>query len=210
MVKIILLLVPIVISFLGCVSKGPRVESETSEFQTARWKSEATIFDLKNKKENSIKISIVGEKNHRARLEVTALLGYPVASVVLQKDAIKAALHTQKQFIFGDADSETINRILKVNLTSIEILQILFDQNLSPQRWKCDSSSAKKVSLCQSLKTNTQIRWVERADLQKKIVIESSRIKVEWSFDVPQTSVEVKEALFRLEPLPGYKTIQIN
>lgn len=193
---------------VGCVTKAPQPDSV--DFQSARWKTEVQITDLKSQKEQALKIVIIAERGRRARLEATALLGYPVASIVIDSEELKAAIHPRKQFYTGPVQSNMLERVLRVGLTGSELLSLLFDEPLQSKNWKCQIDQQKKPSECQSVRSGTLIRWTSQSDGNKKVVIQSSRIKAEWDFETPQTNVEVKEALFQLEPPSGYKSIQIN
>src|SRR5687768_9944614 len=108
----------------GCVTKTVK----EGAFQKAEWETKALIKNLKENKNQSLNIDIYAVKNERARFEISAILGYQVASLVMSPSDISYAIYPQKTFFYGKNSERAFRRIIDLPLHPMNLANIAFDE----------------------------------------------------------------------------------
>ena len=168
------------------------------------------IRDLQKNKTQSVSIDILALKNDRARFEITALLGFKVASLVMSQKEISYALYPQKVFYFGRNSETAFAKVLDLPLHPMNLTNIAFDEPVRGPGWKCQLDMAGMISTCQNAARNIVVEWTDRVDGRKKVLIKSPEFEMQWAFMAPQTEVQFKNETFTLVQPQGFKAVQIN
>ena len=194
------------ITLSGCVTKTVR----EGAYQKAQWETKALIKDEKHNKTQSLNIDIYAIKNDRARLEISALLGFQVASLVMSPTEITYAIYPQKSFYYGRNSEQAFARMIDLPLHPMNLTNIAFEEPVRGSGWKCELDSAGYLSQCENKSRALQIVWSDRQEGKKKVVITAPQFEMQWQFSAPQTEVQFKSELFTLKQPAGFKAIQIN
>lgn len=190
----------------GCVTKTVREGS----YQKAQWETQAVVKDLKNDKTQSLNIDIYAIKNEKARLEITAMLGYQVASLVMSPSEISYSIYPQKAFFYGRNSERAFSRMIDLTLHPMNLVNIAFDEPVRGPGWKCDLDPVGLLSQCENINRAIRVSWMARTEGKKKVVITGPQFEMQWQFNAPQTEVQFKPELFTLKQPSGFKAIQIN
>lgn len=190
----------------GCVTKTVREGS----YQKAQWETQAVVKDLKNDKTQSLNIDIYAIKNEKARLEITAMLGYQVASLVMSPSEISYSIYPQKAFFYGRNSERAFSRMIDLTLHPMNLVNIAFDEPVRGPGWKCDLDPMGFLSQCENINRAIRVSWMARTEGKKKVVITGPQFEMQWQFSAPQTEVQFKPELFTLKQPSGFKAIQIN
>ncbi|MEN0057299.1 MAG: DUF4292 domain-containing protein [Bdellovibrio sp.] len=194
------------LSFGACVSR-PVIESG---YRKAQWETKALIKNLKENKTQSLNIDIYALKDERARFEISAVLGYQVASLVMSPDEISYAIYPQKRFFYGRNSERAFSRMIDMPLHPMNLVSIAFDEPVRGQGWTCERDVKQLLSQCENLQRKIKVAWAGRKEGQKMVVITAPQFEMQWQFSAPQTEVQFKEGLFTLKQPSGFKAIQIN
>ncbi|MFV8256753.1 hypothetical protein ACNQKP_03045 [Bdellovibrio bacteriovorus] len=190
----------------GCVTKTVK----EGAFQKAQWETKALIKNQKENKTQSLNIDIFAIKNERARFEITALLGFQVASVVMSPTEISYAVYPQKTFFYGRNTERAFANVIGMPLHPMNLANIAFDEPVRGPGWKCGLDPAGLIYQCENIAKQTRVEWLDRKEGQKKVVITAPQFEMQWHFEAPKTEVQFKPELFTLRQPQGFKAIQLN
>lgn len=190
----------------SCVTKTIREVTP----QRAQWETKALIKNQKENKNQSLNIDIYAIKNQRARFEISAILGFQVASLVMSPEEISFVLYPQKTFYYGRNSEKAFSRMIDLPLHPMNLTNIAFDEPVRGPGWKCFLDTMGLVSQCENTQRRILVTWSERNEGQKKVVISAPQFEMLWQFSAPQTEVQFKSEIFTLKQPSGFKTIQIN
>ena len=179
-------------------------------FQKAKWETKAQIKNLKDGKTQSVSIDIYAIKNQRARFEISAILGYQVASVVMSPSEISYAIYPRKVFYFGRNSENAFQQILNLPLYPMNLTHIAFDEPIQGPGWRCALTDQGLLSECENPQRQVSVSWSDRTDGKKKVFVRGPQFEMQWLFPTPQTEVEFKSGLFTLKQPSGFKAIQLN
>ena len=192
---------------MGCASKPLLREGA---FQKAQWETKAMVKDLRQNKNQSLTIDIYAIKNERARFEITALLGYQVASLVMSTQEISYIIYPQKKFFYGKNSERAVEQIMGLQLHPMNLTSIAFDEPVRGRGWQCNIDGQGFIASCENKERAMLVQWLNRSEGSKKVVITAPQFEMQWQFDAPQTEVQFKNELFTLRQPEGFKAIQLN
>jgi hypothetical protein len=178
--------------------------------QKAQWETKALIKNLRENKTQSLNIDIYAIKNQRARLEISALMGFQVASLVMSPAEISYVIYPQKTFFYGRNSERAFSRMIDLPLHPMNLANIAFDEPVRGQGWKCTLDAMGAISQCENSGRGILVAWAERNEGQKKVRITAPQFEMQWQFSAPQTEVQFKSELFTLKQPAGFKAVQIN
>ena len=95
-----------IVLLCGCVTTTPTVNFKT---QPLLLETKVQIKDLRKDESQNAKIQIVLLADQAIRMEVTALFGYPIASILMTPEKIQFALHSSKKYISGPFAARTLS-----------------------------------------------------------------------------------------------------
>ncbi|MNL04154.1 hypothetical protein D3C87_1247160 [compost metagenome] len=193
---------------MGCATKTVVVRE--GAFEKAQWETKAMVKDLRQNKNQSLTIDIFAIKNERARFEVTALLGYQVASLVMSAQEISYINYPQKKFFYGKNSERVIQQMIGLPLHPMNLTSIAFDEPVRGRGWQCNVDGQGLIASCENKERAMVVQWLSRSEGSKKVVITAPQFEMQWHFKAPQTEVQFKNELFTLRQPEGFKPIQLN
>jgi hypothetical protein len=196
---------------VGCTTH-PKKEAGTPGVpgvQAVQWETKAQVRDFKQNKTNNLSIDIIAVKNTNLRMEVSALLGYSVATLVTTPKDIKVAVYTQKKFYQGHNSEEALQPVLGFNLDPNIFHNIIFD--IPIKGWVCEENANNQVSLCKkkTKKGDLVVAWPERKEGSKRVIIQGPQFEMQWQFKEQNVVQQLKPETFKLDPPSGYKVITL-
>lgn len=179
-------------------------------YQKAQWETKALVKNLKDNKSQSINIDILAIKNQRVRFDVTAILGYQVASLVMSPKEISYIIYPEKKFYYGKSSERAMERVIGLPLHPMNLANIAFDEPVRGTGWVCEMDMTGFLSKCENKTRAMAVLWKERIEGGKKVVITAPQFEMQWLFKPVQTEVQFKPETFTLKQPEGFKAIQIN
>ena len=179
-------------------------------YQKAQWETKALVKNLKENKSQSINIDILAIKNQRVRFDVTAILGYQVASLVMSPKEISYAIYPEKKFYYGKSSERAMERIIGLPLHPMNLSYIAFDEPVRGIGWACEMDMTGFLAKCENKAKGITVLWKDRIEGSKKVVITAPQFEMQWLFKPVQTEVQFKPETFTLKQPEGFKAIQIN
>lgn len=195
-----------IVALVGCQT---RPVAPTGSFQKAKWETVAQINDLKRNKNHRVSIDVLAVKNEKMRMEVTATLGYQVASVLINREGFKAAVYPQKKFYQGSLSERSLSEVLHVPVSPRALFAIAFNEPITGPGWSCEKEGSLPKK-CVQANSQIQVEWSQKNDGTKLVKITSPKIEMSWFFKSPEPNFEDKEGLFSLNAPAGYQIISSN
>ena len=197
----------------GCVSNSisSAVGDDSFIFST-----KAQITDKTQDTTNNVSIDIFLKKNTAFRLEVTALLGYQVGSLLMTRSSLQYAVHPQKIFVHGPMAGRTLKPLFKQEIEPQILWSLINDDDLNLRGFKCIKPQAS-MQICKSSQADLEIE--QRGDLDnhgiskeglKKITLENKNLKMIWIFKSKQLLSSSQNETFVLNRPKEYKLIAIK
>lgn len=196
----------VIISFIlvGCQT-APFQFSTQDEGQ---WQAKAVVKNHVTKQSGVVSIDINAKKQKQIRLDITAVLGQPVASLVLNSDQLTYVLIDQKQYYQGPSEPQALKAILPVSIHPDILYSIVFETPITDKSWVCDRDRMGILKTCQQASTGTRIVWSDRKGIRKTVKIENQVGVVQLQFQSFQPKVEQRDNLFVLTPPKSFKSIR--
>ena len=191
----------------GCASSSKKEAGSSAA--GIKWETKAQIRDFKNNKNSNLNIDIVSVKNSHLRMEVTATLGYPVATYVSTPQNLKMAIYPQKKFYFGPNSDEALRPLLGFPLDPNVFQSIVYDSAV--RGWNCLAGDDGLVASCKRMTKSGEvvIVWQERKDTTKRVVIHGPQFEIQWLFQNSTNLNPVKAEAFKLEAPSGYSVVPL-
>lgn len=196
-------------SLLTSCSSKPKNTGETISNVGFKWETKAQVRDFKNNKNTNLNIDIISVENSHLRMEITATLGYPVASYVAAPKSLKFAIYPQKKFYFGANSEDALRPLLGFSLDPNVFQSIVYDKAI--RNWTCMAGDDGLVSSCKrtTKKGEVVIVWQERKDQTKRVVIHGPQFEMQWLFLSSVPLSPIKADVFKLEAPAGYSVIPL-
>lgn len=192
------------ISFLGCVSEPVRPSGADQPVVIE------TKAQIKNDNEtNTVKIEIALLPKKAIRMEITATLGFSVATVLMTPNQITYALHSPKQFVTGPFHEKTLYSVFKKNIDPRVLWRIINEQPFSNLNLTCTLNAESKPVQCNS-NEGTTIKWTYEEYPRKRIDIISNRFEMNWIFKDLSLLNESQTETFVLKKPEDYQEIIIK
>ena len=165
---------------------------------------------VKNSKEsNNVKIDIALSPNKVIRLEVTALMGYRVASVLMTPQKIQYAIHTNLTYGEGPFNARTMFPIFKQNIDPRIIWRVINNQNPQSADLTCQVDENERPIACSGNNGST-VKWTYEDAPYKKIEIKSGGFEMNWIFKDQRVLGDSQTETFVLKKPEGYKEIVLK
>lgn len=201
-----LVIVAILVSCISCAHKVADIKTE----QAIKWDSKAVLINKRDKKQQNLNITLIGIRRERLRMEITAMLGYQVGSIVADRNTFKALIVPQKIFYEGTSSTEALYKLVQIPLEPLQILHVAFDEHLGGSGWICQQGGDGLISRCDHHDLGLNIAWSERKEGRKLVVITSSQFEMRWLLESPESAVDLKPTVFELTSPDGFKNVQLN
>lgn len=190
----------------SCVSKPTKSVGPLQ----ARWETKALITNQEENKKHSLNIDVYAIRDKNTRLEVSALLGFPIASLVMTPEDIAFVIYSKKTFYQGKNSESSLSRLFNLPLRPLSLANIAFDEPIIGEGWRCKFDQKSVVTQCENTDRKISVNWQDRDAGKKKVQIVAPQFEMIWLFSAPQTEVVLKDLQFKIKPPSGFKIIQIN
>ncbi len=169
-----------------------------------------TKAQVKNAKEsNNVKIDIALAPNRMIRMEVTAVLGYRVASVVMTPQKIQYAIHTNQTYGEGPFSARTLFPVFKQNIDPRIIWRVVNSQNPQSPDLNCQADENQRPLFCTGPNGST-VKWTYDEPPHRRIEIKSGAFEMNWLFKDQRVLPESQTETFVLKKPEGYKEIVLK
>lgn len=189
----------------ACATKPP---APAILIEKGRWESSLKIRDLNRGALHSVSVDILAERKGPFRMEVSALLGFPVASFVMDEGVFRCAVYQQKNFYKGPVSKEALRPVMKIPLSPEIFRAITFDLPVTEKGWTCGRDVTGSVTECVSEADQIKINW-KRIDGRKQVLVQGPGFNLDWFFQAPRMETQFKPGSFNLEAPNGFKVIQL-
>ncbi len=162
-----------------------------------------------NDEKNNVNIEIALSPGRAIRMEVTATLGYRVATILMTPQSIQYALHTTKSYYQGSFSSKTIYPIFNQYIEPRILWKVIHDQNPQTINLVCQVDVAGRPNACQGPQ-NLSVKWTYQDEPQKKIEIKNGVFEMIWLFKDRALLAASHAETFVLKKPDGYKEILLK
>lgn len=192
---------------LGCTT-APVARDQTKT--QGQWETKALVKDFKRQKNSSLSIDFAAIKQEKLRAEVTGPFGVSVATLVINKDQIQIAMHTQKRFYSGKITEKAMTTALGIPLDPRVLYFVLFDEDLPAKSFDCINDEASLPQECHGRNMDLKVRWTERQGEMKRISISKTDFEVLILVKSFTTKVQESADLFKINPPEAYTSYQLD
>jgi len=197
----------IFISFqLGC-QLAPTRYSEHSEGQ---WQAKVLVKDHAKSESFIVNMDAYAVRDQFLRMDITAALGTPVASLVLQGEQISYILPQQKRYFEGPSSGRALSPILAVPVDPQIFYSLLFDVPPKQKGWTCAKDQKGFLKKCEQSKTGITVTWKERKGRRKNIFIDHKKASLQMNVSWFKPSLDAKKGLFVLKAPSRFKKYRLK
>lgn len=191
---------------VGCQVSPTRYDS----ISEGQWDGRILIKDKKQNKSYIVSVDINAVKDEKIRLDVTAALGHPVATLVVDGDKTQYILFEKKAYYEGRTQPKVLAPILSLPMDPRVLNHILFDREFRGSGWSCRRDEDDFLKSCENEKMDLEIDWVERKGRRKTVKIEHPRASLQLNLNTFQPKVVEKRDLFSLTKPPGFNAYKVR
>lgn len=173
------------------------------------WDSKAVIKDLMNDKTHTVDIEVFKNGEQMLRLEISALMGVSVASVVINQQEIGYSLNRQSQFFQGKVNEDSFQYLMNIPLHPFALIAAIEHRNLKQYGWQCSIQNGV-IEQCLYPKQNLTVKYLKIDHIKSKVQIYGPQFEMNWLLSRSTTEVQNMTELFRIKAPEGFKIIQIN
>lgn len=190
-----LLRIGLLFAFLGltaCVSKPTSADYEVYTLET-----KAKVIDKATEESYNVDLTFTVLPYKFVRLDVTAILGYKLAELLMNTNQIQYSLREQKVFVTGPFKSKT--------------LRPLFKQDMNPALiWNAAHGVFVKDGMYDGQKVVTEVLSQSDQYTSRRLTIENQNFKFIWLFKSKEVSEASHDETFVLKRPENYKIITIK
>lgn len=177
--------------------------------------SKALIEDKVKKTSHTATIDLFYLQDQQiVRMEVSAVLGYRLGSLVMNKESVRYAVHPQKIFVEGPKIPRTMRPLFRQDLNPLIISAVVLDQDLQNFDFKCSLQQGTRqcdgVGPMQGISVSIQEMAKTTKGPIKKITIDSVKMKLVWVFKSIQPYNRSYNETFVLNQPENYRLITIK
>lgn len=188
---------------VGCATNDKALNEDDIRYADTK----ALIEDKQKASSNSVSMDVFYTTNGVIRIEVEALLGYRLGSLLMNKNQIQYILYPQKTFVQGPFASQTLKPLFKNEIDPRWIEAAILDTDLTTLGFSC-LQKKPELKVCQS--ELAQVSVETKKSPLKKIIIENDQMKFIWVFKSIQKHKKSYNETFVLSKPEEYRLITIK
>lgn len=189
----------------GCMSAPMKFDKQAE----GQWQAKALVRDKRAGKSAVVSLDInARQADQKLRMDVTAALGHPVASLVLSGDQMTYVLIENKQYYKGNATASALKPVLSVPLDPKLLYNVMFDVPIEDKSWTCTKDNKGYLSECKDVAGEMTIKWSERKGRRRLINLDHSSGSIQINVSSFQPKVEDRAQLFELNPPKSFKSLR--
>lgn len=200
----------------GCATAQKSAPNETSIW---KFETKAQVTDKIKKDSQTVNIDLFAHAQNYYRLEVTAAMGYQVASVSMNKNAGKDALvyvlYPQKTYGVGPLSAKSMRPLFNQNLDPNLLIDLIEDRQLRKYDLLCGRQTDFSIK-CTNDELQIVVEKPSKSDegFVKRITMDTSAYRLVWIFKTQDYmndyDNETLAKTFVLEPPDGFRKLQIK
>jgi hypothetical protein len=161
----------------ACSTLPKATVPENTKFFSGR----AEVVDKKKNKTNQIRFYLATSQPDLFRMDVNyGILNIPLGTLILQKDAAQFVNLVEGKDYRSEDGSRALERLLKTQLTSQQIIAIFSETYPLPEPWQCRGSNTDKMN-CETTDLFLELR---RNDLKRELTVNSERSSITMEYTV--------------------------
>ncbi len=192
--------------FTSCATTKKNVDFKT---QTLLLDTKVQIKDLRKGETQSAKIQVILLADQAIRMEVTALFGYAIASIVMTPDKIQYALHSSKKYVEGPFAATTLFPVFKQHIDPKILWNSVHNKNPASGNLKCKTDAIGLPLSCLDA-DGVNITWVHESATKRRIDIKNPQFEMIWVFKEQSVFSAPQNETFVLKKPEDYQQIQIR
>lgn len=191
---------------VSCVSNTKVTDFKTNPLVL---ETKVQIKDLRKDESQNAKIEIVLLTDQAIRMEVTALFGYPIASILMTPEKIQFALHTSKKYITGPFSHRTLYPVFKQNINPRILWNSVHNRSPASAELSCTNNQIGKPVSCFG-SDGVQVTWIYENLQKRRILIKNQNFEMIWVFKDQSVMEKPQNETFVLNKPDDYQLIQIK
>lgn len=208
----LVLMFAVLVSFFMAGCAGTQEKPQVGDIKYVE--SKALIEDKTKSSSNSASIDLFYLQNDVIRMEVTALLGYRLGSLVMNSQKVAYALHPQKAFVEGPFAARTMKPLFRQDLDPRLIWAVVFDRDLKSFGFSCNTVAKTQTCLgtgaTEGVSVTLQHVGESATGPLKKITIENAKLKFVWLYKAIKKHNKSYNETFVLNKPEEYRLITIK
>jgi hypothetical protein len=184
----------------GCQTAPVRYNEQNE----GQWAAKALVRNKREGRSAIVHLDVNAVQKEKLRMDVTAALGHPVASLVINGKRLTYVLIDSKQYYQGEPTSAALKPVLGVPLNPKLLYNVFFDLPIEDKSWTCTQDKSGYLIECREAGTELVIRWGERQGRRKLVTIDHPIGLVQINVSSFQPKVG---ANFELTPPKGFRVI---
>lgn len=170
-------------TLLGLVFNSGCAQKEKTNGQITYIDSKALVEDKLKNESHSVNIDVYYIPQGPCRLEITALLGYSVGSLLMSQQQVQYMIHPQKVFISGPFKAKSLKPLFKHEVDPQILIDVVNNNDLSERGFICQKQALVQTCKGQNLQVNDVTVSIEdKGQGLRKITIENKGLKLIWLF----------------------------
>ncbi len=166
------------------------------------WSSRATIQDLLQKKTHTVNIDIFMSNSEKLRMEISGMLNFSIASLVVDSTNAAYCIYPRKNCFFSKLSDQSLRPLFSLTLHPKDFFEIIHGRPMTSKNWTC--STEKNKLLCEETVKKITITTTFQKSGEKTIDVLSPQFSMNWTFDIPQTEVQLDDKVFTLQVPKNY------
>lgn len=204
-----ILVVGLIFGMLVGLTGCQTVPVQTDQQPEGQWQAKALVRDKRAGNSAVVSLDINAKQNEqKLRMDVTAALGHPVASLVLNGDQLTYVLIENKTYYKGPATASALKPVLTLPMDPKILFNVMFDLAIEDKSWTCTKDSKGYLTECKDLAAELTIKWSERKGRRKLVNLDHSTASVQINVSSYQPKVEARDKLFELNPPKSFKSLR--
>lgn len=188
----------------GCASAPVRYDQQGE----GQWQAKALIRDTRAGKSAIVNLDVNAVKNEKLRMDVTAAMGHPVASLVMDGDKMTYVLMETKEFYSGAPTESAMKPVLQAPIDPKLLYNVFFEIPIEDKSWSCTKDKNGFLVECAKANGDVIIQWTERKGRRKLVKLEHPRGVMQINVSSFQPKVEARAQLFELNPPKTFKQVR--
>ena len=194
------------LAFTGCATTQKAVDFKT---QPLLLDTKVQIKDLRKDETQSAKIQVILLTDQAIRMEVTALFGYAIASIVMTPDKIQYTLHSSKKYVDGPFNARTLFPVFKQNIDPRILWNSVHNRNPASGDLKCKTDEKGWPLSCVNAE-GVHVTWLHENAVKRRIDIKNPQFEMIWVFKDQIPLSTPQNETFVLKKPEDYQQIQIK
>lgn len=149
---------------------------------------------------------------NKIRIDVFGPLGLiHAASVVYENQKFEALLPLEKRYVFGEANEQTMESILKIPLDPAIFYNLIHQTGFENRDWSCTLDETHKVRDCENRRAGLNVTWNKSMSRNSgEFILRHESGSAQFTFNKFRELDQVPNDKFKLNVPNGYKRFKVD